>query len=49
MNSFIKSGKQLLNNLKEKLITSSVANEELNEKCGKCNEICDIKRFSTKF
>jgi len=34
---------------KEKLITTSVANEELNEICEKCNKICRAKRFQQNF
>ena len=34
---------------KEELITSSVANEELNEICEECNSICYAKRFQKNF
>jgi len=43
LNSFIKNIKQLLFN------NSSVANEELNEICEKCNKICYAKRFQQNF
>ena len=34
---------------KEKLITTSVASEELNEICEKCDKICRAKRFQQNF
>src|SRR5205823_3665260 len=34
---------------KEKPVASSVTNEELNEKCEKCNRICYAKRFQLNF